>query len=326
MKTGFHFLSRLGLGLAICLSIGCASEKEKEARRDNAFDLEGNYVTSKAQGSELDMSIKIVNGGSRSDIHAEVVRANSIEANETDFLNSFGIDASKVASYFGNTLRLGSTENKDHLDGGKNISTDFGDSSQFYICTQSYQYDDKRSLYYCLSGNISRADYRLKGELSLHLTTKIEKKDEKGKVSTEFKFDQTKLSYVATPPYGYAKQYLATWTGTLVRGWNSPTLNINGNQMLTLRALNDQEFEVVPSMNTVLVDGIPYDYVEQKFSSKLLTETNVPLIEVVFRKRSSEDRLVFVGQIYSLGRFNGAFVLVRGTQEDQIASITLTRQ
>jgi len=45
----------------LLILMSCASESEKEERRQNAFDLTGTYTTSLKTGSEVNMTMDIHN-------------------------------------------------------------------------------------------------------------------------------------------------------------------------------------------------------------------------------------------------------------------------
>ncbi len=150
---------------------GCASEAEKEARRENAFDLAGQYTSTSRAGSSIEFNMNISNESGRHDVVASMDRALAITNQESTFLqNRHSINPATVSSYFTKTLALG-RGSQNSLEGGENISDDFGESSRVSLCTNSFKYDSQKSLRYCMSGTIRKTDFVLRGQLTLYVST-----------------------------------------------------------------------------------------------------------------------------------------------------------
>ncbi|HEX4924069.1 MAG TPA: hypothetical protein VFV50_08285, partial [Bdellovibrionales bacterium] len=131
----------------------CASEAEKEARRQNAFDLAGTYTATIKTGSSLDFVMTVTNETGRHDVLASLERPNALTNQESSLLAKHGINAATVSTFYGRTLVLGRGK-QNELEGGENISDDFGESSRLRVGSDVLKYDQTRDIFYSLGGTI----------------------------------------------------------------------------------------------------------------------------------------------------------------------------
>jgi hypothetical protein len=315
-------MARLVVVLSTLLLLSaCASQKEKEARRENAYDLSGEYTATKAKGSETDMTIQMTNQSSRSDIRADITRATPQETKEADFLRAKGLDPKLVADHFGSKLQLGLGDNN-KLDGGKNISKDFGDSSFIYVCSATYQYDSTRSLTYCLDGTIKKSDYVLRGNLYLLLVTQTQTKNEKGEMVTSTSSDNVSLAYNASTQTVFFTQYFGSWSGSISKAWDV-SLDISA-LTITLSKVNDRQFTIVPDKTVIVYNGIKFTFRPQNFSISDVKDMDVPMIQVLYDRPGTDEHLAVFAEIYSMGKMTGNIVHVQaGSDPGQIADFSL---
>ncbi len=302
LKT-FVTLSLLGFLSA------CASEAEKEERRENSFDLSGDYKTSSAKGSELDMNLQIQNESGRHNIVAYVERLNLISAKEIALLKAQGINHETVSAHFKNKLVLGKGSDGYRLDGGDNISTDFGESSQFHVCTDPLKYNAEYELYYCVSGTALKSSKTMKGNLSLqwHRQRPV---TVDGKASTEHTSDKADLAFISDMSLIFYKQYLGVWSGDV----HAVLGNVNTEQFkkIMIRETSDNAFETsIPGLTAFAYKDETYTF-DARYSQLLLDylkKPEYPAIQMGF-KGPNGKRIVWIGQIWSLGNFTGSITLI----------------
>ena len=210
----FYRITALLTALSILL-FGCLSEEEKQARRDNAFDISGSWQTE--ESSEVQFNFEITNQTAKHDISVTLTRTNPVTEKEKQLLQKaktdHGITSEDILNpptqitFGGESDPLG-----DYLDGGDNISDNFGKSSKFYVCDDNpAEYESTKTktgkkaikikTLYCLSGTIKKESKTLieEGELSLAIIQNYENAEGDGfGIETEgevsFKYKAQKAS------------------------------------------------------------------------------------------------------------------------------------
>ena len=172
---------------------GCISPEERKARQDNAFDISGNYQT--VEDSEVPFQFEITNQDAKHDIFVKLTRSNSLTEKEKELLSKVktehGITSDDILNQ-PTEITFGEKSGLD-LEGGDNISTDFGKTSRFFVCSDNTpEYEsakkeaDKKDLrvrvYYCLSGLVKKESKNMvEGELILRASLSYNFTDEEGK-------------------------------------------------------------------------------------------------------------------------------------------------
>lgn len=302
---------------------GCVSGAEKQARSDNAYDVSGEYTTSKSAGSQTDIKINIRNKSSRSDIGVVVTRLSGMEKQESEFLKAQGVDAGSVASFFGSSIAMDSGDRNNWV-GGTNHSEDFGASDTFNICTNEYNYTSKKTIRYCLNGNVKKSDFVLRGALTLYVTTQIEVTDRDGKKYQSYEIQSTALNYNTAMNKTFFEQYFGVWSGPINQRLFGPSNDLNGTEVLRIQKSGDG-FEVQPAKTTIAVDGVTYTYVPTVQSVDQTKDMTIPLVEVLYQGPNG-DRVVLFCQLYSLGKMTGSAALIKGGNQYQFASFSLVHQ
>ena len=189
-KTNFVLLSFLAFILG-----GCISEEERQARRDHAFDLAGVYKTLPIT-SELSFGFEITNQKGAHDILVLMDRTEGTLSNrELAFLerleeiHGISIPPEQFLRDSSRVILGAGSGNK--FAGGENISSNFGESSHFRVCSGKVQihksnipkttFFDKvirnpeLILYYCLSGTVkSESKGIVEGWLELSAETQYQ--------------------------------------------------------------------------------------------------------------------------------------------------------
>lgn len=184
--------------LSIFLS-GCLSEEEIKARQENAFNLSGTYQTTGA--SEVQFNFTVTNQEGKHDILVQVNRTSPLSDKEKGFLSGLvkehGIPerplmAQPFPTTFGanpDNVMLDTLEKA--IEGGDNISDNFGKTSRFRVCSDSSEYESRKveqgaknmklHIFYCLSGIVKKENKNIveEGELSLNASYNYEFVDEK---------------------------------------------------------------------------------------------------------------------------------------------------
>ncbi|MEQ1876443.1 MAG: hypothetical protein ABL958_07340 [Bdellovibrionia bacterium] len=317
MCTKFQ-IPLLALLLGLVLS-GCASEAEKEERRQNAFDLSGQY-TSKT-GSALTFTMNVSNEYGRHDVIASMNRSIAQTPQESSFLQAHGINPGTVSSYYTSNLVLG-RGSQNSLEGGENISDDFGESSRMSVCAESFKYSSTQTVRYCMGASIRKADWVLRGNLTLYVTTEVKKVDEKGQPYSDYDTESTDLAFTATNGTAFSNQYMGTWSGSVEinEDVGSDSARVTS---FTLSKLSDSAFAVSPSVSTLTLQGRAYAYENRSFPITDL-EDNVPVVEISFRNTDT-DRIVFVGQLRSLGNLTGSIIWISGTTRTHVGTFLFRR-
>ncbi len=325
----------------------CASKKEKEERRENAFNLSGNYVASIRAGSEINMNIDIQNENGRHDIYVKLERSSNLTKKEIALLQKHGISLSQAENNFLPQMVLGRNSDRNghivyNLNGGENISDDSGASSKFFVCTPSIevsghpQEGSKKTryhIYYCLSGNVKKSDYRLSGALDLHVRKEFDEarsvpdqslNEEKRQVIS---YENVSHAYQTDAFSVFYKQLKGRWSGKV---YNAHGLNADLGIMkgLIISFENKDEYYLGPDQNgTIHLDGEEFEYKKTLSKADDLRNAPVPLVEMHFINKNNKNRIILIGQIFSLGRFTGSIILFNqnNPEEIQLASFEYTK-
>jgi hypothetical protein len=308
--------------LSVLLFAACASEDEKKERRENSLDVSGGYKTSIASGSEMDLQFEIKNESGRHDIVINLERFSPLTAKEKNFLKAKNIDSQFVSNYFGNRMILGQGYKSLQLDGGENISSDFGESSEFFVCTESVQYNAEYSVYYCLNGKVRKKEKMMRGNLVLR-TTRREQKVENGQTVISYSLEQAESYFQSDLQQVFYKQYLGAWSGETY----SLLADVNASQFQKLQIVEVGEDSFLSSFSQKIVFlGEEYllDVSQNTQSLDLLRLSEYPAIEVVYMSKSGKKMVLFA-QIWSLGELTGSVVWVDGTTLIDVAIIRLKK-
>lgn len=288
------------------MTVGCASQSEKEERRQNAFDISGNYSPLTLSPSKL--SFKIINESGRHDVKVEIGR-DSFHTLELEAYQKRGLDSAKIKELTGNPILLGEGYFKDDPNGGENISDDFGETSKISI-TKRIQYDSVNQLTYTFSATIKKNEFILHGTFSISLND-----------------NSTYITLLSLPfdcqnGTKFFQQYFGGWSGLVT------PKDLNEKGLSSLKQLfieesdtnnNDEQFSVRPAIKTLLYRGKAYLFESKVFSNQNLITQPSPSIEMRFVSNSSE-RLVFFGNMFSLGNLSGSIVKIDSGTEETLAT------
>ncbi len=320
MKSNIGFLLRGIMGLALAGTLAaCSSEKEKEERRENAYDLSGGYKTTRSSGSKMDMNFEIRNETGRHDIVIHAERTSEFLPTERKLLTDEGLNADQIFSHFRTPITLGQGYNPDRLDGGENISKDFGETSEFYVCSEGYKYNAEYTVSYCLTGLAKKKDSTMKGELIL-TWSRVRKVTTGGQESTEVSSKQTTLSFHSNLGLVFYRQYLGSWTGEIFNA--SAAFPSNSFAVITISEIAGDQYQVrLGSQSSIELEGVTYTYdpLENQAPLSDLKESDYPSIQVVFTATDGA-RLLVIGQLWSLGNFTGSILRVSSTEHQELAT------
>lgn len=328
----------------LLILMSCASESEKEERRQNAFDLTGTYTTSLKTGSEVNMTMDIHNESGRHDIYVNLERSSVLTENENKLLKKHDIPSYQVERFLLPKMTLGKNSDRNarviHLDGGENISDDFGESSRFSVCSPSFEVTGKSienatnvqyHAYYCLKGTVKKTNFQLSGELKLYISLQydqIKNVTEQDSTTTEESVtthihDSTSLKYKSDASSIFYNQLQGQWSG-VINGAPSFDSELKGAfNTFNIVFESENQFYLSPSKKkTISVDGVVYKYEKVLSDMMLLKNATVPLVEMHFVNKNTETRVILVGQIFSLGNLTGSIILYNKSEPEgiQIAS------
>ena len=175
---------------------GCLSEEEKQARRDNAFDISGSWQTE--ESSEVQLNFEITNQTKKHDILVTLTRTSPVTEKEKQLLQKAKTDHGITSEDILNPptqITFGEETNPldTALDGGENISDNFGKSSRFHVCadsppeyestkTEAGKKNIKLKILYCLSGTVKKENKNLieEGEFSMSIIQNYNQADGTG--------------------------------------------------------------------------------------------------------------------------------------------------
>ncbi len=284
---------------------GCSSKEELQARRDNAYDISGEYAVKKSNESDVSLFFSVKNESGRHDIVVDLERVDGYSEIEQQFLKKENVSSKDVFKYFGNHIQLGkglNKINKDHVNGGENISTDFGETSRFHVCSEVYKFSEKKEVYYCLNGTVKKNNTKVTGELSLNVVH-IEEKIVNGQKSKSRIINKQSLYYVSYTDQVFYKQYLGKWSGDL---YNLSQSNINLPNTLVISNQDDEQMVVqfgdcLPNLH-LESEIFEFDREASQQLISVVSESLYPSIHFVYTSDSGR-KIVGVGQIWSLGNF-----------------------
>lgn len=309
--------------LSVLFITACASEEEKKERRENSLDISGGYKTSVSGGSQLDMQFEIKNESGRHDIIVNLERYSGLTAREKNILASQKIGLDFVTNQFiARPLILGQGYTSLQLDGGENISSDFGESSEFFVCTNAVRYNAEYEVYYCLNGTVRKKEKIMHGKLVLR-TRRTQKVIENGQNVTKVSWTETESMFQSNLEQVFYKQYLGAWSG---EGY-SLLSDINLNQFEKLQILEVGENNFLTSFTqNIFYQGEEYslDVNKNIQNIDLLKLSDYPSLEVTYVSKSGR-RIMLFAQIWSLGELTGTVVWVDGTTVIDVATIRLKK-
>jgi hypothetical protein len=299
----FHtFYFKFFLFLGLFFSLGCAAPSEKEERRQNAFDISGNYTPMTFSPTHL--SFKISNETGRHDIKIEMNR-DQISLLEQEAYEKKGLQIEKIKSFMGNPFVLGEGYYKDNLIGGENISDDFGETSKILV-EKSFQYDPSHQLIYTFSAVIKKSEFILHGSFSISLND-----SQTYTTLVSFKFDCQNGTQ-------FFQQYFGSWSGK-VTPKNIEEKSLSSFKLLKIEKSTNEEFTAQPSTQALFYEGKEYRLDKKSYSNQDLISQLFPSLEIRFVLNTNE-RIVFFGNMFSLGNLSGSVVKLDRTSEETIAN------
>ena len=172
---------------------GCLSEEEIQSRQDNAFDLSGLYET--VEESQVSLSLKVINEDGVHDIYVILERKSDYTKEEEAFLSkleeNYKIHKGELLATSKRFVTLGKESGilRAIFYGGDNVSSNFGKTSKFNICSkpihsqksnkvepiEANRKNVKLQIEYCLSGEVNQESKEIiRGELSLQASMSYE--------------------------------------------------------------------------------------------------------------------------------------------------------
>ncbi|NOT80423.1 MAG: hypothetical protein HOP07_15625 [Bacteriovoracaceae bacterium] len=153
------------LSITIITASCVPSPEEKQQRRDNAFDISGEYVV--VTSSYTPTTLKIINEDSFSNVYGTITRGDFTEAEKAAFSRQ-NISLNAVEKFRTN-FKIGLGRHFSWFPGGENISDDIGASSKLFITTSSDEglFVDQYEIDYSVSGTMHKNDKILKGRITM---------------------------------------------------------------------------------------------------------------------------------------------------------------
>ena len=158
MKIKTIYSTLCCLFLALPILSGCfLSESELKARRVNSLDISGVYAIS--VGLKTDFAFKIVNQSETHDIYVDLIRLNGLLRGERALLEEikqlYELTSDDIFDQ-PRTMSLGKKDTSNligrDIRGGENVSTDFGESSVFRVCSEKVSYPANKKITGVVSG------------------------------------------------------------------------------------------------------------------------------------------------------------------------------
>ena len=307
--------SILGVTLLSIYFLGCASEQEKNERRENAFNLEGSYKTT-GEKSELQMVFSIVNESGRHDISIHLDRDNTLTEKENQLLQKHNINTESVKGHFGRSLILGKGFDESQItSGGENISKDFGQTSEFNVCTENYNYSKTYTLIYCLEAQVSKDT----GLMSGNLVLKIKNIQTKSDGSQQYSINMIKLGFETNARLIFHKQYLGQWNGDLYL----VEQGIPSSHFTDIFIEEKENFFVAQLKQTqisVYNETYVYDINNSRTKTEKIKNMDFPSMQITYRSTKSNKRLVIFGQLWSLGDLSGSIILIDDQNQTELGT------
>jgi hypothetical protein len=213
----------------------------------------------------------------------------------------------------------------EQANGGENISSDFGETSTFYVCTTSVRYDEEHSLRYCLSATAKKSTKKMEGDLILNLTRtrKVPAKDNPSSSVSETTSDETRLHFVTDMSQAFYRQYFGAWSGDCYP--TSPLADAGFCRWLDIEK-NDAKQTVFARFGggtVIIFTGRTFVLDEAASAANLdsFRTSEYPSFLSVYRANDSSGwRIYVIGQIWSLGELTGSLVLSNDKTQSEIAN------
>jgi hypothetical protein len=324
-------LSCSGLLLVTTFLASCASPAEREERRQNAFDLSGQYLVSQDEKSEVPMKFHISNQRSRYDIVVDLERMAEMTDDEMQLLAEEEIPLDLVKEAFlDRSFKLG--EGRDMLEGGENISDDFGETSRFFVCSAAVSYvkpeDIKYDISYCLTGKAKRNETEIYGRLSLSVV-KVE--DDPESTNPEDKrvvHRSVAKNYRTTLDGRFVDQYVGQWSGDVYESVSDAGGSLNRLAAIQIQKAEGPEALILrPTHVTEILwedKRYLYDEAESTITIASIEEEDYPAVHIVFKGPNSA-RIILAAQIWSLGDLTGSVILIEGDDQTDLASFRMKK-
>gem|GEM_PF-3055157 len=320
----FNYLRIAALFLCLPFLIACSSEAEKVERRENSYDVSGDYKMTLSTGSEVEMLVSIRNEAGRHDIVATLDRQSALTEKERVFLETQGIDIDYVRQILSKSLVLGQGKDSNHLEGGENISTDFGLSSRFYVCSKAFTFNSETRLSICLNGTAKKQEQLMSGTLELNVT-KTKKEIVNGKEEISSAFHRISVAYKTDASLIFFKQYLGQWSGQaypLVANFDATVL-----KKILLKENGADTFTAsLPAVPSIKFNQEIYAYDPRGNVQPLsiLKQSDYPAVQVVFYGPYGR-RIVVFGQLWSLGNLTGTITLILPDRQTDLATFRMKK-
>jgi hypothetical protein len=307
--------------------ISCASKEEIEERQQAAYDLSGSYSAVENSNSETAMDFSIINEGSRNNIYILVENRLNLNKKESSLLQKLKIDEKKVYNhFFAQPLAVGKgLSDIQRREGGDNISTDFGNSTKFSVCSSSLNYTANMSIYYCLKGTTSKASNNISGTMSLNVvTTTVVQQPNNQPPQTTSTTDSVELKFSTTGSFVFYKQNFGLWNQEHVWSENEnvkkliQSIQLTGESTVSTKEVSIR-LPYFQSNKYFTNEGVKYVFDENK-NRVTLEEFLKHSPAVVHYELRPEDtkinrKIYFTGQIWSLGNFSGELSIEDETGE-----------
>lgn len=279
--------------LTCAIFYSCASNDEKAVRRENAFNVAGTWTTCGTL-SEIPMTITIENEKGRHNVVLTITRSGSLTAKEKSFYEQLGIDIARLPKSLTETIVIGQGRQYS-LDGGENISDDFGKTSRIEAYSDDYAYDGSTKIRHFIRAEITKSSFILKGELVIEVT-------ETGSYS------ELPITFEATNGSAFYTQYFGGWSGKVTMDEQTPS-NIIELRGLMITKTDDASFNIAPSLTKLSRDGreFTFDPKLSAFKISQLADYTIPAILLNFDGAPNEHISLY-GHIFSLGNLSGAIV------------------
>jgi hypothetical protein len=301
------------LGFLACFVSACASEDEILRRQENAFNLEGVYATTELDSDQA-MLIEIVNENERHDILMTIERTSSFSEKELKLFERHSIDPVELTDSFGEKMILGEGA-QNSAAGGEAISSDFGQSTDVSVHSKTKKTGDK-SISYSFRAKIKKDDYVLKGRLTLVISTENQVSLPDGTTQTDVIYESTSLNLTASSEHGYYTQYFGMWQGQVFT--DHPYLK-QVNRLNIVLGVDQETFTVEPNLESVTYLDQNYEYITHSFDLADLNKVSIPTIQILYQN-SDSDRILYVGQIWSLGELAGTILHISGDSQSPIGN------
>jgi hypothetical protein len=293
-----------------------ASETEKQARRENAFDLAGKYAATQALNSELEMQIEISNKSDRSDVVVKATRNYPLSIKETGLFAKFGVSENQVRTVVGPTLVFeAGAEARDA--GGSNVSDDFGKTSRIRVDTISYALGGNITAVYSLVGTVKKEDLSFSGDLELRVTRNVE--------GSGYDSQSVILKIAARTDAVSWTQVFGSWSGRVETDLGSDFAPLRGLGDLRITRNQDETYSITPDLSAVLFKNDTYKYVSENRPLDELRQHSAPFVQMVWQGPAGR-RLVMVASIWSLGQFTGNILWEVDQKETLVGGFQLKRR